>query len=428
MKDVFPMVAVGMIALLLGAVATWFAVGTKDTPTPASNYTAVASNGNQSLCGGEPLTANEAGSADGTASLDGDLQALLATSKNRVAELETENRDLRQSKAELEAEKAKLEGKIDELNTALEAAAQPEGKTGELPVSFGKWGEVEGLRNANWKEIGDVYTKLDAILKERVTALREGRQPDPEGPKQIAALNVKLQNHLVSFFNKLPSNSGPNGQFTHPANTVNTLAGQLAAAGVPLSDDQIEQLKKLGEEYDERWDALQKGYTDATWDLEKVVDECELKEWFHDEMFKVCTSQQKAVAIAPEIEGIAGIDFYSTGIVLQMGYIHPVTVNELAQVKPQLREWIAGQTALAAETLDAADYLFDDWVNALSAQLAPKAEIDASLVPTWDILHAGRAQLNFMKALRDSYAATPEAKKKIAAIRQIALPQVVKGE
>jgi flagellar motility protein MotE (MotC chaperone) len=430
MKDPIQTIVVGLIALVLGATVAWFVASSQQpSETPNSNDVSSTATGNQPCAS----ALDEPEHKDGTDSIEqsaklADLQKLLDESNKHAGELQTENDRLKQDKVDLEKEKTTLEGKVEELKQQIEAASQPEDSGKHLPINFGRWDKVEGLRNANWKEIGDVYNKMEAIVKERVKAVREGREPDPESQKKLGELNKKLQNHLVSFFNKLPSNSGPNGQFTHPANLVNTLAGQLEAAELPLTEDQIDQLEQLGDEYDKKWEALQKGYTDKTWDLQKLVDECELKEWFHDEMFKVCTAQQKEAAMPAEIEGVIGADFYSAGLVLNMGIVNPVNAADTAELKSQLRNLVAGRTGLSQETMDAADYLFDDWLNTLSGQLGPRTQIEASLMHCWDAIHAGRAQLTALKALSDNYAATPEAKNKIAAIMRIALPQIVTPE
>lgn len=432
MKDPIQTIVVGTIALVLGGAVAWFVASSQEpSDSPKSNQLIRTDAGNE-VCGS---ALDELKQTDGVNDEEqkrelADLQKLLAESRDQAGDLKEENDRLKREKTELEKERTTLEGKVQELEQQVEDANKPDEAGKHLPVSFGKWGDVEGLRNADWKEIGDVYNKMETIVKERVKAVREGREPDPEGQKQLGELNKKLQNHLVSFFNKLPTNSGPNGQFTHPANLVNTLAGHLEAVGLPLTEDQIERLGSLGDEYDRKWDKLEASYTDATWTLEKILDESELKEWFHDEMFKICTAQQKEAALPAEIDGVVGADFYSAGLFLNanMGMVKPVTVADIADAKTRLREWVSTMSGLNPETIDAADFLFDDWLNTLSAQLAPKTEIEANLTQCWDVIRAGRAQLTALKALSENYVTTPEAKRKIAAIVPIALPQVVLPE
>ena len=429
MKNTLPMLVIAIVALGLGGAVGWYMADSSSHGSTAleSNQT-----GRAALDNATPLedeTEGEPAKRTDESKSRGDSK-LLKEAREELADLKKERDELAQANKELSEEASTREARITELETQLEASKQPEVSDKRLPVNFGKWDSVDGLRDANWKEIGDVYSKMGAIVKERVKAVRDGREPDPEGQKQLGELNKMLQNHLVSFFNKLPTNSGPNEQFTHPANLVNTLAGQLEAADLPLTENQIEQLGKLGDEYDKKWDALQRGYTDSTWTLEKILDESELKEWFHDEMFKVCTVQQKEAALPAEIDGIVGADFYSAGLFLNanMGMVNPVNVADTTEAKTRLREWVTARSGLSSETIDAADFLFDDWLNTLSDQLTPKSEIEANLTQCRDVIRAGRAQLTALKALSESYATTPEAKRGIAAIVPIALPQVVLPE
>jgi hypothetical protein len=426
MREAIPAIAAAsIIALLAGAALSYFLFA-KAEPAPADRPS--PQDASLANVGATPL-GDAASKSDGGPDANADLQGLLNEAKTQNTDLQNEIKQLKEAKQSLEADKTRLESEIkaarEELKTLKDAAA---GGSSSMQVDFGKWSEVEGLRNADWKAVGSVYSQLDAILKERVTALREGREPDPEGEKKINELNKQLQNHLVTFFNRLPTNSGPNGQYTHPANMVNILAGQLAAAGLPLSEEQVKQLSELGEEYDRRWEALQKGYSETTWTLAKVLDECELKEWFHDEMFKVCTPQQKAAAISPEIEGLVGADFYSAGLILLTGYLAPAELSDASEAKPKLREVLAERGGLSLETLDAADFLVDDWVSAISAQLTPKTGIEAAMPRTWDVLKAGRAQLTALKALHESYAATDDIKKRLANMARIIVLRVVLPE
>ena len=38
MKDTFPMILVGIVALFVGVLASWFFMGTADSPAPAANH------------------------------------------------------------------------------------------------------------------------------------------------------------------------------------------------------------------------------------------------------------------------------------------------------------------------------------------------------------------------------------------------------
>jgi len=423
MRNMIPALASGVIALVIGVAAGWYFASGK-APAPA-NTTAATPRTNAPL-ETPPLNVPDKG-GDNTS----DYELLLNEAKQRIGTLESELADLKKDKTSLESDKQALEGRIEQLKTELEAAKQatvetPE-KTDGMPVVFGKWNEVEGLRDADWKSLGETYTKMLEMLKVLAADARQGKEPDAETTAKIGELNKGLIQHLVKFYGKLPTNAPGNGEFTHPANMVNILAGQLEAGNMPLTEQQISDLQRLGDEYDSRWEALQKGYTKETWPLQKIVDEAELKEWFHDEMFKVTTPQQKAFALPAEIEGYIRLDLYSAGLMLML-VTKPVQVNDIAELKPTLKAQVAARLGIETTALDSAEYVFDDWVNSLGAQLAPQTENDAALMRTRDAISAGKAELAAMRTLHDQFIADEAVKKKFAGITEIALPQVIKQE
>jgi hypothetical protein len=427
MKNLISILATGVIALALGAAAGWYFASGKE-PAPA-NMTAATPRTNA------PLDAPPLKTEDGGETADADTPRLLSEARSRVDDLEQEISTLKAAKTGLETEKETLQGQVEQLKTELEQAKQAAEKanevtpeeTGGMPVVFGKWNEVEGLRDADWKSLGDTYTKMLEMLKVLAADARQGKEPDAETSAKIGELNKGLIQHLVKFYGKLPTNAPGNGEFTHPANMVNILAGQLEAGNMPLTEQQVADLQRLGNEYDTRWEALQKGYTKETWPLQKIVDEAELKEWFHDEMFKVTTPQQKAFALPAEIEGYMRLDLYSAGLVLML-VTKPVHVNDAAELKPTLKAQVAARLGVEVAALDGADYIFDDWVNSLGAQLAPQTANDAALMRTRDAIVAGKAELAAMRALHDQFIADEAVRKKFAGITEIALPQVIKQE
>lgn len=423
MRNVIPALVSGVLALVIGVAAGWYFASGKE---PAPDNTAAATPRTNAPLDTPPLNVPDKGGVNTS-----DYELLLNEAKQRIGTLESELADLKKDKTSLESDKQALEGRIEQLKSELEAAKQAAVETPEtpdgMPVMFGKWNEVEGLRDADWKSLGETYTKMLEMLKVLAADARQGKEPDAETTAKIGELNKGLIQHLVKFYGKLPTNAPGNGEFTHPANMVNILAGQLEAGNMPLTEQQISDLQRLGDEYDSRWEALQKGYTKETWPLQKIVDEAELKEWFHDEMFKVTTPQQKAFALPAEIEGYIRLDLYSAGLMLML-VTKPVQVNDIAELKPTLKAQVAARLGIETTALDSAEYVFDDWVNSLGAQLAPQTENDAALMRTRDAISAGKAELAAMRTLHDQFIADEAVKKKFAGITEIALPQVIKQE
>ena len=337
-----------------------------------------------------------------------------------AAQLETSRRE----KQAAEEATEKLQEQVNELKAELAALRDERREAGFLPVDFGQWREVEGLSRANWQELGDTYTKMNELLKERADDLREGRESDPKKMERIGELNGTLIKHLVKIYGELPSHTDANGAFTHPANLVNILSGQLEGAGLPLTATQITELKELGSEYDQRWDALQASYTGETWKLRKLVDEAELKEWFHDEMFKVTTAAQKAAALPPGVEGYLGLDLYSAGLMIAM-ITDPQQVSNVEDARTRLRTKAATQLGVDAAQFDANAYLIENWMTALSGMLAPVSKNQSQLIRTHDAIAAGKAQLTALEALSKTLSITPEAQEALKGAQIIWLPQVI---
>jgi len=339
MREAIPAIAVAaVVALIVGAAGTYFLfMGQSASQPPADNSASLQPVRQNS----GPLVASQnAPQADLGDDRGRQLEGELRLANERADSLKAEGDTLRVERDGLRTEKAGLEKRVKELEAEVaELKSAAERGPSTMRIEFGAWNEVEGLRKAEWNELGGTYTRMNELLKEYVKAQREGREPDPELEASMTKLNKRLQDHLVSIFNKLPSNTGPNGQFTHPINMVNILAGQLDAAGLPLTEQQIADLVKLGEEYERRWEALNNGYTDQTWNLQKFLDECELKEWFHDEMFKVTDAKQKAAALPPEVEGLISMDLYSSGLSL-MFVTTPVQSADVVDLKARLKAMV----------------------------------------------------------------------------------------
>lgn len=425
MRDLITGLIAGVIGLGAGAVIMYFMTPVQETPTPVAADVVAEQEGADA--GGDPLEG--AGTEPDGMGKEADLQRLLDEANTRLDEAQRENENLEKEKTDLEKENNELETKVDGLETELkavkDAAVNPE--TPRLPIDFGKWSEIEGLRDADWTELGGTYSKMMALMVELQAQIRKGETPDPEKQGQVQKLNQKLIDHYVKFYNQLPSNIANNGSFTHPANLVNILSGQLEEAGMPLTETQIADLTALGEQYDKKWEELQASYDDSTWELQKVVDEGELKEWFHDEMFKVATPAQKAVALPPELEGYIRMDLYSAGLVL-MFHFDTLRVTDVQNVKPQLKDAIEQHLGMDRTNIDNAEWIFDEWVTALNAQLQPQNPNDADLMRTWGVIKAGKAQLAAMRKLADGYVVSDDIKKNFQNVSTIVFPQVVSGE
>lgn len=411
-----------MLGALIGAViagaAFWYVLSQPESPRANT-----------------AVTTGDAGNSD-----DSDDDAILGDDLPSVdKELDRalrENSDLRRDVQKLADEKGKLEARVKQLEAVIEnlpedEPEQPEDAPDDAPeprgnmrVTFGAWGEMEELRDADWADLGKTIQTMHEDMKEVRKAMREGEAISPALQEKLGRENRKLVQHALKVMEKLPTNASVNGEFSHPINLVNFLAAHLEGMGEPLSDAQLADLARLGEEYEKRWKAMQEGYDETTYNLQKLLDEGELKEWFREEMFRVTTPRQKAAAVPAEIEGVVGLDLYSAGLIFQMS-IDPVNEEAVPNIKDALKSRMESHLSIERTMLDNAEYLFDEWVIDLSAQLQPKSQAESEVIYTRDVIAAGKAQLSALIQFEQSFVTDEDQRADFRALRTVLFPQVV---
>ncbi|MEE9312312.1 MAG: hypothetical protein V3V10_07850 [Planctomycetota bacterium] len=418
MKTPFVAVAV-FVALILGAGLGWFlANDNQETLTPTAQHKDLPDLRQESL----KLTAELHREID-------DKKAEIRVHKARIETLEDkakadptpipETEDWQGKHVEAQAALAKAEAEIEGLKAKLTAEKpeiEPKAES-TLYVDWGKYSEIEGFATADWKDLGETYTKMMAKMELMRAAYAEGGAPSAKLQQEVGKINEKLITHYIGILGKVPTEMPrANGEFTHPANLVNILAGQLDSAGMPLSDDQLTELKTLAETYDSKWDKITEGFTENTWRLERLQSECQLKEWFKAEMFKITTPEQKVTALPDSLDGLLGFDLYSAGLMLQQVAAPKMQITEATQdeIRTTLKAAIAGGTKLTAEQVEGANYIFDAWMFSVQDRMGPFTEAELSLRYTADIMAALDAEIVALKALYNDIANSDEERKSIS--------------
>lgn len=422
MREAIPaIVAAGIIALFAGAALTYFLFPKSDAPRnqppgPVSELPHDSGSDESSL-----PTPDRRGHTPSA----GNLEKLLKEANDRASDLEKERNTLKAERDTLSDERAAQQETIAELEARVKELKDLADGPNLLLISYGKWAETKQVRETDWNDLGDAYAKMTPLLQLFASAMQKGEPPDAETISKIREQNQRLIAYYAKVIGKLPTHATSNGEFTHPINLVNILAGQLAEIGLPLSDQQKQELAKTGEEFDRRWSELEAGYTETTWKLQKLVDEADLKQWFYDEMFKVTTAEQRAAAVPPDLQGLIGLDLYSPGLMLQ-GSIAPLRAMDQTALKGFLKDGVSEDTGILRETLDGADYIFDDWLNTL--QLQPMSQLELGAWRTLPVLKAAKAQLVGLHALDVSVVTDEELRKKLRFLETIVVPQLVKQE
>jgi hypothetical protein len=294
-----------------------------------------------------------------------------------------------------------------------------------LLVRFGKWGEIKEVRGADWEELGETIGTMSGLMKQLSDAMQKGEMAPAGVMSRIGDLNKVLVAHYTRVLGKLPTHAAVNGEFTHPINLVNMLAGHLKQAGMPLEEHQLRALSKLGDEYDRRWNAAQDGYSEHTLKLRKLVDEVELKEWFRVEMFKVTSPQQKAAAVPPEIEGLAGFDLYSPGLIVQMSLdllMKPEDKTWQEAILERTRGHVVGEGAEGSDAFAGAAFVFQTWADDVAELTRPGGRTNMARVYTAEVIVAGKAQVKAYEQLYETWAPTDALKEGLKKAGSIVLP------
>lgn len=382
----------GLLCLVIGAGAAFLLLapaGSGPHPAPSASSRGTASE----TAKGPGNDAGAAHAPDQPAA--GDLQA----ARDKALALEQENTQLKSERDKLRKDNESLLHAQVELKKELDAARAAETRRdqGSMPISFGNYGSIKELNTAKWGELGGSLKSMTPAIKQLAQDLRAGKNPDPDTMKDIAKNNMNLVQLAVALHGKVPTNAqNVNGEYTHPIAQVNLLAAQLEAAGDPLTADQKQRLTELGNEYEKRWTTLQDGYNKETFLLQKIYDEAELKQWFTEKMWQVTTPQQKAIAVDPSVEGLLGLDLYSPALMFQQSAV-PLKTTNRDTLKGQLKDLMVQRMQLQRETLEGAEYAFDDWLTSL--KLEPRSFESLRFMHIKDLLEATKAEHELLRAL-----------------------------
>lgn len=280
---------------------------------------------------------------------------------------------------------------------------------------------MEEVTTANWKEMAEAAGKIVDMAKEIV-------ESDKEISKdlgiRIATENQKLVPFALKINGKFPTHASGNGEFTHPLLHWNLLAEHLEMAGVPLSEPQEARIVRLGEEYDAQWERLQGTYAADTLDLEKVMDEVEIKKTFNDKLEGLLTRDQRESIAPSSIRHVNALDVYSP-ILLLAGRCLPVAKDSKESLRKAAAARFSERWKIEASQLEAQSALLDGWLADVESRLVPVPERLVNWFNIQDAIVSGRAQIKVMKELVASTAIDEAAKKKITGEVMVIIPRLL---
>ena len=316
--------------------------------------------------------------------------------KERLTTAEAERESLRSERDALTERIARVKADLAAATESAKTIASGETASetaSTLVVSFGKWGDLAEIRNANWPELGGAVTAINDMVAPLYEDIAAGRTVSPAVQQLIGVENQKLVRFGVSILEKIPSNApmSVNGEFTHPISLINLIASMLEGAGLPLSPSQRQELAVIGEGYDREFAALEGGYSESTWELTKVVDELSLK---RDTMLAVeekLTPVQREIVVIPQIQNRIRLDTLSPVNMVVMN-VGPVLIESPEVMLEKLVEKWSESFGIEAAAFQENTDLLVRYQQDVADILEPVARETASFVHLDDVVIAGRAQ------------------------------------
>jgi hypothetical protein len=362
----------------------------------------------------------------------------LYVDRERYDDLEESHRKLtslaRKAQAranKLSARTKALEAQAAQLSAALEsqrALAEAEEKeklaaaVSTLPVAFGKWAELDAIKNADWPEMGEAVEIMNALVLELYEIIEKGETPDSGLQEKIRAENNKLVRYAAQIMGKIPTHSPINGEFSHPITLTNLMGAMLERGDTPLTEEQTRAMAQLGNEYEAHYDLLGSSYDESTPRLEKLVDELELKRDTMWSMENVLTDAQRDAVIQPAIHDLQ-LNPLSPATMTTM-LAKPKKVKSLEELRGRLPGYLSDWFGVSEEHTAALGGIADAWIEDMKPYLAPSAKPDKFLHLDQTIA-AGRAQVNAMKQLLLLPELDEKARKAILNHLAWRVPQVV---
>jgi RNA polymerase sigma-70 factor (ECF subfamily) len=335
------------------------------------------------------------------------------------------------ARAKAVEEKDALAARVDaldaELKTERDLVAQATAKEGEerqLPISFGEFASLEGLQDADWPELAQALRAMNGLFVDLLEKAEKGEPIDPEIQKKIMSENTKLVKLAAQVMGKIPTNLAVNGEFTHPLVLANLMSAVLEESGVPLDARQAAALAMLGTDYEAAYARKQEGYSKETPQLEKVIDELELKNECVRKIRDAFNPGQKEALVPPEIAGRLQLDVLSPGVATLLS-VKTKQFGSAEEARARFQESLLKDLQIADASSPGVSAAFDAWYREVEPLLAPQHAKQGSVPRVDDVLLAGRAQANLMKMLLESGSLGEQARAQILARQDWMFPQVV---
>ena len=314
----------------------------------------------------EPSTKRDAGAAD---------DSIEDVATKLVAEQDGETDKLREALKAAETESESLRGRVATLEAEL-APMRAEQAERQPTFTFGRYGQIDGVRNSNWKELSDANRIVIDCIREIRTAQRKGEQPSRDVQVKLQRYTEIVRKYEYETIGVIKSFARHNGELTHPLTVANFFAGELATAGMPLSDAQRTEIERLGLVYEADFEAAQALYSQATARCAKLLDEYTLKGAFMDGLYALLTAEQHAHMVDPATHRVAFCDLHCPTLML----IHTspiLTGQDEAEVRSKLAATLTQRFSLTETQVEALQPALNVWATEVSGILTPVTQSES---------------------------------------------------
>ncbi len=404
---VFAMVAV---ALGLGVATGVYVV----SPTESRESARAADDAAASrmLAGSAPAAADATGPGD-TATAASRMPAPL------LAHLASLERDA----ARLREENAALATEVETLTAELDALAG-EGSDWGPVFTFGRFGRLEAVMNANWKEMAEAHAVITAAIRELADYEARGEEAPKRLHLAIQENTEKVRKYEYRVVDQLPSAAKYNGELTHPISVTNLLASHLRSAGVPLGAEQVARIALLGEAFEEDYAALEERHPAGTLRARKLLEEYLLKGDFTDELFAMLTPEQRKVVVDPRSNRVAFMDLYCPSLMI----VHTspiITGASLDEIRGKLAK-LLGKRYTLEESLGARlEPILDRWSAAVVELLTPVPQHSVRFYSFEQSVVAGGATVELLTTMLETLDLTEASRAAILDDPGFFIPRVV---
>jgi len=254
--------------------------------------------------------------------------------RERIRLIQAETATITKEADRLEAENAELREKIASTRHRLAELEVPgEAETIAVSDATGRFfmDRYNGvLKKVDWKSVGSSMGEMSQLIKAIVPALARGEAPDMEKVGTIQKLNSNLLAAAVLVQQEV-GGTGINGAFSNPAFMVNAMASTLHAVEKPLTERQRKLIETIATDWLASDKKRMQAYDDATWTIQKLYEEAELKDGFFSDAFAVMTPEQ-VEALSPEVSrSRVRLDLFSSSLIYA-ARVRPVPFDETKEV------------------------------------------------------------------------------------------------